>query len=543
MEWMYIPGILRGAAKMISSRIVKARTGLDPTILGSLAEIKAKKEPGRTILIFERGDEPPEAVTYSRLYFQSQKVADELLRRGLGPGDRFAVYMRNEPEVIYCLTAASMSGTVAVVVDPRNKGEILRFILKDSQAKLVVCADDLLDDAGADLKAVGEKNILTLTGAFGEVLSRPDREYVHGKAGGPEHPFQIIYTSGTTGMPKGVVQPNMRFALMSGLSFFFGYRASDVLYTGLSLSHGNAQAVTVYPALARGMTAVVSRRFTKSRLWDITRRFGVTSFSLLGGMASGIYSEPPRADDADNPVRMVVSAGTPMAIFEAFEKRFNVRILEWYATVEGGFTFRPVGKGPSGSFGKASLPLLIDFRVVDEEDRDCPPGVKGELISRMRLGETKVDYHGNPEASKKKTRGGWLRSGDVCHRDERGWLFFDHRKGSELRRHGDFIPPDMVEKVIAEAGEVSDVYVYGVPAATGAPGESDLVAAVSPFPGKTPDPARIFAACRERLPRNFVPSYIQVLPEIPKTPSEKPRDHALKSSFSPDAGNVHRADN
>ena len=90
-----------------------------------------------------------------------------------------------------------------------------------------------------------------------------------------------------------------------------GYQADDRPYTGLSLTHGNAQAVTLGPSLHMGLRAVFSRRFTKSRLWDICRRYGCTTFSMLGGMATAIYSEPPRANDADNPVRMVIDAGMP----------------------------------------------------------------------------------------------------------------------------------------------------------------------------------------------------------------------------------------
>lgn len=551
MEWMYLKPVLKIAGKMISAKL-RSISGLNPMILGHLIELKARKNPDKEILIFERGNKPEEILTYSTIYLNAQKLGRELLKRGLKQKDRFAVYMRNHPEVVYSLVAASMTGTVAVIIDPRNRGKILSYILKDSGAKLLIFADYLMKDIKEIEKDIDIKHKLVLNSgdegdlrnitksydALDEVLKQTLDEPIKNSVQDIMHPFQIIYTSGTTGMPKGVVQPNMRFFFMSSLSYFFGYTKRDVLYTGLSLSHGNAQAVTVFPALARGIKAVISRRFTKSRLWDITRKYGITTFSLLGGMASGIYNEPPKPNDAQNPVRMVVSAGTPYAIFDAFEKRFNTKILEWYATVEGGFTYKPIGRGPAGSFGKRSIPMLIDFRVVDENDNDCPPGVKGELISRMRIGETKVEYHGKPEDSEKKTRGGWLRSGDICHMDENGWLFFDYRKGSELRRHGDFITVDIVEKVIGEIDEVSEVYVYGVPSSTGAPGESDLVAAVSPHPGKSINPDKIFTVCKQKLPKNFVPTYIQILDEIPKTPSEKPKDHLLKTTFRPDAPNV-----
>jgi crotonobetaine/carnitine-CoA ligase len=258
-------------------------------------------------------------------------------------------------------------------------------------------------------------------------------------------------------------------------------------------------------------------------------------------MMSGIFNEPPRDNDRDNPVQTVISAGTPVAIWEEFESRFGLKILEWYGAVEGGFAYKPPGKGPVGSFGKP-LPGMMEFKVVDDADSEVPHGERGELIVRMTKGETKVDYLGKPEASEQKTRGGWLRTGDIVHRDAAGWYFFDHRKGSELRRAGDFIQPDHIERVLGAFPEVSEVCVYGIPSASGAPGESDLVAALAPFEGQTIDPDSIFEKCRRDLEPNFVPSFLQVVATIPKTISEKALDRVLREQFAPDAENVYRSD-
>ena len=177
-------------------------------------------------------------------------------------------------------------------------------------------------------------------------------------------------------------------------------------------------------------------------------------------------------------------------------------------------------------------------RVVDEDDNEVPPGVRGELISRMKIGDTEVNYLGKKKESEAKTRGGWLRSGDICHTDEGGFLFFDFRKGGGLRRQGDFIQPDLIEKIIGEQESVSEVCVYGIPAASGAPGESDIVAAVAPFDGNPIDIDAVKAACFAELERNSVPSYFQIVDEIPKTITEKALDRVLREQFSPNAGNV-----
>jgi acyl-CoA synthetase (AMP-forming)/AMP-acid ligase II len=182
----------------------------------------------------------------------------------------------------------------------------------------------------------------------------------------------------------------------------------------------------------------------------------------------------------------------------------------------------------------------MEMKVVDENDKEVAPGEKGELICRNIKGDTKVDYWGLPEESEAKTRGGWLRTGDIVHKDKDGWLFFDHRIGSELRRSGDFIQPEHVEKIIGEHPDVSDICVYGVPAASGAPGESDLVAAIAPFEGKKIDPASIFAKCKKDLEANFIPSFLQVVSEIPKTVSEKNLDRKLREDFQKGAGEIYK---
>ena len=353
----------------------------------------------------------------------------------------------------------------------------------------------------------------------------------------PDDPLQIIYTSGTTGDPKGVVFGNARYGGASLLSAMLGLGADERPYTGLSLTHGNAQLMTLASALRVGQRAVFSRKFTKSRLWDITRKYGCTFFNLLGGMSTAIYSEPAKPNDADNPVRFVLSSGMPAAIWENFERRFGVRILEAYGAIEGGMAFKPIGVGPVGSFGKP--PPNLEIRIVDDIDDECPPGVPGELICRPLTGESaSVTYYNNQAASVRKTAGGWLRSGDICHRDEEGWLFFDYRKGGGIRHNGDFINPGFVESVLAENPQINDVYVYGIPSANGSPGEKDAVAAIV-VDRTTFDPNAVFADCRKKLEANFVPGFLQIVDEIPKTASEKPQDRFLIQAIQANDAEVY----
>jgi len=96
-------------------------------------------------------------------------------------------------------------------------------------------------------------------------------------------------------------------------------RADDVLYTGLSLTHINAQG-TLRIGLTAGLPIVISRKFSKRQLWPICRKFDCTTFNLLGGMIPEIYSIPESPDDADNPVRLIISAGMPADLWRGYER-------------------------------------------------------------------------------------------------------------------------------------------------------------------------------------------------------------------------------
>jgi len=527
----------------------------DDLILADLIALRAEARPDLDVLTFvgvgADGALTEEVRTYAQLWEGGNRIASALAEAGTVDGAKFAIMMRNHPAFVEAMVGASIAGAVFVPIDPRVQGEKLTFMLDFAECRGLIVGDYALDAVLAVRNRLprlewiwvletGETAALPAgVCALGEVLA-PDRPWIAPRVTSPDQPQQLLFTSGTTGDPKAIVAPYRRFGEAARLGALFGLAPGDRPYTGLSLTHANAQMVTLASALYFGYRAVISERFTKSRLLDIARKYGCTVFTLLGGMATAVYSEPRRPDDADTPFRLVISAGMPAALWETFAKRFGVSILEFYGAAEGGLCINLPGQGPAGSVGRP--PPNLELKIFDDEGRECAPGEPGEICFRSLAGSPlAVDYLKDQAASREKVSDGWLRMGDIGHVDAEGWLFFHHRKGSAIRRNGEFINPAVIEKLLAEHPQVQDVFVYGCPAASGAPGEKDVVAAVVPVDASAFDPVAIFRHCRAGLEPNSVPVMLQVVDSIPKTASEKPQERFLLMDLAAGTGWLVRA--
>ena len=488
------------------------------------------------------GDLATETRTYAELVDRGQRIAGALVAEGMQPGDSFAIILRNHPEFVDAMVGSEIAGTVFVPIDPRTRGDKLVYMLRFSRCRGAIVSRALVDHLRSllgllpDLEWVwvidavdndrdGPFELLATKLATAESIATVEPRSL-------DAPMQMLFTSGTTGDPKAILAPHARFAEVASLGPVIGLEPGDRLYTGLSLTHANAQLITLGNALAGRLPLVISRQFTKSRLWEIVAQYGCTSFNLLGGMATAIFAEPPGPFDRAHKVRFVLSAGMPAAMWRAFEERFGVRIFEFFGAAEGGLTLNPPGAGPVGSIGKAPPGAVCE--ILDEDDQMVAAGVEGEICFRKDDGTVApVHYFDNPEASTAKTRGGWFRTGDIGWKDAEGWIFFSHRAGQSIRRNGDFINARAIEASIAAMPGVADVYVYGVATADNAPGEKEVVAAIVPGQGWG-EASIVFGACARDLGSTSVPSIVQILDEIPKTASEKPQDRHLIAMLSAD---------
>jgi acyl-CoA synthetase (AMP-forming)/AMP-acid ligase II len=106
---------------------------------------KAEEMPDFEVLTFDNHPYPDETLTYSELVRKGNKLAQTLKQMGFGRGDTLSVVMRNHPEIVIALYATSALSAILVPIDPRSKGEKLKYQIKDSDSKAVIFASEFME--------------------------------------------------------------------------------------------------------------------------------------------------------------------------------------------------------------------------------------------------------------------------------------------------------------------------------------------------------------------------------------------------------------
>ena len=486
-----------------------------------------------------QGDKPyilheEQTISFAEFNHHTCRVVNGLRDRGAEPGDGLAILMGNCPEYYYLFNGMPRGGLYTVPINTALKGEGLKYILVHSDVKYLVVDEDLypkIKELGPEIGKI-EKIFVRRTSDtalpenavdFAELLqAAPDEPNYQTD---PNVITHLMYTSGTTGFPKGVVNraKTDRVQGMVNMAGMLG-KPDDVFYPALPLFHANALVITASLAMAGGVPFGLDKKFSASRFWENTRRYGATQFNGIGAMIPILMKQPERPDDRDNSVRAVISAACPINLWEAFEKRFGLQIWEIYGAVDGGGVMTlNMGNAPAGSIGK---PLRGEWKLVDENDEEVPAGEIGEMINKVDEGSIRTaEYYKNDEASAKKSQGGWIRSGDLFYADKDKNLYFVDRASDSMRRRGENISSFEVESIVEKYPDVMTCAAFGVPSELG---EDEVMLWVKPVAGKTLDLKELIRHCVDNMAFFMIPRYIDMVEDIPRTGTLRSQKAGMK---------------
>jgi crotonobetaine/carnitine-CoA ligase len=505
-------------------------------VLTHIIEDKARRRPDH--VVFQFRDEP---LTLGDLNERINKAANGFMALGVRPGDKVAIMLPNCPEFLYSWFGANKIGAVEVPINVALKGEGLAYQIRQSDSAVLVADTEYLDRLEEVMESLDTvHHIVFLDRQAGSSLPRTQRatalsfpELLDHSSNAPDVKVHysdmasILYTSGTTGVSKGVqMSHHYWYDIWAEAVKYARYTDEDVLYTGLPFFHGNAQGITLGPAILADAKAVIVERFSASQLLDDCRKWNCTEANYFGGIIPILLKQPPREDDADNPLRLMVGAAAPADEWRNFQKRFNTKLLEVYGMTECYCCLASPYDAPRpGSCGK---PITgWDVRIVDEDDNECPPGTPGEFIARsnkMFVGTT--GYYNKPEATLELFKNGWIHTGDLGRMDEDGYFYFLDRKKQALRRRGENISSFEVESVIDSHPAVLESCVVGVPSDVG---EEEVKAVVVLKDGEKVTEEELIRWCEPRMAYFAIPRYIAIRSSLPKTPSERVEKFKLKA--------------
>ena len=457
-----------------------------PRDIARVLDLALAEDPERVAVVATSG-----RMTYAELDQRADRWARVLADQGLAAGDRVAVSLPNDLEIVAAFHGAMRLGAIWVGINEALAGPEKAFMLSDSEAKLLLCGADTAaqvaaqgDAAPAGLRTLiagGEECAAALTSAD---PSSPAVEV------DPFAPAGIAYTSGTTGFPKGVVHSQWNL-LLPGAYLNATRRYDSELRKGdcFPLTILNMMTLTtLLTAQAKG-TAVIMDRVSADAVAGWVREERVTVWNgpppLLYSMA---HDERIAAADLHS-LREVWSGGAdcPESIRGAFESKFDVEVRSTYGLTEAPTVVAIQVPGAAHTEGSSGVPLpQIEVSIRDAGGNALPPGEPGEICIgarpaeeiRARLAEDwgvdpgddpppeyrlMLGYWKQPEASDAALAAGYLRTGDAGSLDEAGLLRVSDRISLMLNRGGANVYPAEIERVVMGVDGVDGCGVFGFP--------------------------------------------------------------------------------
>ncbi|MGE5286979.1 MAG: class I adenylate-forming enzyme family protein, partial [Micromonosporaceae bacterium] len=436
-------------------------------------------------------------VTAATVEAESDALATAFAARGVGRGDRVALYLQNMPQFIVGLLAAWKLGAIAVPVNPMLKEHELRYVLSDSGSRAIISLQDLWNSvASRAVEGTAVETMITTSPLdYLDGLEVPPvlegharlatpgavdladlvREHLGARPApvtlGPSDVALLTYTSGTTGEPKGAMNThgNVTFNA-AAYREWMSLTPDDIVLAGAPLFHITGLIGHLAVAMLVPMPMALGYRFEPATISRLAERHRCT-FTVMAITAFTALANDPAITECDlSSLTKAYSGGAPIApsIVERFEREVGPYIHNIYGLTETTSPSHAVPFGRRAPVDPASGALSVGVpvfntvvRIIDDEGNDLPPGETGEIATSGPM--VVPGYWNRPDATEQTLPGGELRTGDVGFMDPDGWFYLVDRKKDMIVASGYKVWPREVEDTLLRHPAVREAAVVGVP--------------------------------------------------------------------------------
>ena len=531
-------------------RVLLLRKGKAVSV-GSVLEKQAAGRPDKTLIIFEE-----RRLSYREFNEAANRYSHLFQSLGFARGETVALFMDNRAEYLVIHAGLAKIGVVPALVNNNIRGKVLTHALNIAEAKAVIVGHEFAAEYAAVSKDVKlQKPSLVFIEKEGKAVKTPagmkdlapmlaEQPVANPIVDPPittKDVLEYIYTSGTTGMPKATVLTHHKWVQL-------GYGAGglcltaipgDVQYCCLPLYHNSGINIAWPTTLVHGGTFAMRRRFSASNFWSDIRKYNATLFIYIGELCRYLNNQPPKPDDADNPLLYILGNGMRGDYWVEFQTRFGIkRIIEVYGATEGVGALSNV-KGVPGMIGRLSTAGIRMGEVVrydvekgeiarDEHGRmiKCKPGEKGMFLAKISNVSPFSGYKNNKKATSDKIIENVFKpgdryfvSGDLFQLHKGDYVSFVDRLGDTFKWKGEVVATNEVADILNKFGSIEDSNVYGVEV-KGAEGRCGMVA-LTLLPGSSIDWKKFASYVIENLPVYARPHFVRIRREKDATTSFK----------------------
>ena len=490
-------------------------------------------------------------LTYKELLDKVYMMASGLMNMGVKKGDRVGIMLPNCPQYIISYYAILMAGGVVVQISPFYTHDEMEKIIKDAEAKTVVCLDlisgkiaDFKEDHSVEnvvlvslastlpmLKSMLYK--MKLWGTF-DAMSEDYLEHIvdfdcliEDESDNlreismdmePDSLAVLQYTGGTTGTPKGAMLTHRNLVSNTWMLKVWSQvkDCEERILAVLPLFHAYGMTVSMNYCVAVAGEIILLPRFNTGQVAEAMKKYQPTFFPAIPTIYQAMAKHLNNHNVKLKSLRDCISGAAPLPaeVKKFFENVTGATLVEGYGLSEAS----PVThSNPLRGVCKPScigVPMPGTMaKICDvESHEDLPQGEEGELV--IQGPQIMQGYFKNQAENEKAIHDGWLYTGDIAYMDEEGYFHIVGRSKNMIKSAGLNVYPVEVEEVIRDLEEVEDVAVIGVPD----PDKGERVKAfVILKKGEKFDPKKFKYHCKQHLAGYKCPSFYELIEEIPKT--------------------------